>query len=326
MLALNQHFYVLAFSPQSADRGKSRKLSIKVKRPGLSLSYRASYTLPDPKKLDPARTAAESSEIIAKGISGGPIRLTAYALPYRAKDGAAALPVVVQISPDAVADVAKRKQVGLQIFGYLVDGKGVVQDYFQATPTLDPTQTAEPLKRAGLQLITTFAASPGASEVRILVRDPAAATWGALRVPVEIPDFSASQKGFISNPMIVDDPFSRLALPTTTQRRPNREIPFRLDDRAFTVESDPVLKRGTAREVCVYLAPATGSTPSFEVSLVAASGSKVAQRPEKARVVRDADGFDRLVFFISPQGVEPGDYALSVTAGGQTASFPVRIQ
>ena len=32
----------------------------------------------------------------------------------------------------------------------------------------------------------------------------------------------------------------------------------------------------------------------------------------------DADGFDRVVFFVSPTGVEPGDYALNVAVAGAT--------
>jgi hypothetical protein len=325
LLAVNQNFYVLAFSPQATERGKPRKLSIKVKRPGLSVSHRATYTLPDPKKPDLGRAASESAEIIAKGVTGGSIHLSAYALPYRAKDGGSALPVVIQIPAEAMAEAVKRKQIGLQVFGYLVGKDGIVLDYFQATPTLDPAQTGDHLKRAGLQLITTFAAAPGPAEVRLLVRDPAAATWGALRLPVDIPSFTPSSS-FASAPMVVDDPFGRIALPTTTQRRPNRDIPFRLDDRPITVEADPVLKRGAAREICVYLRPATGKVPALEVALVGADGVKHAQNAEKVSVVRDADGFDRVVFFVSPSNVEPGSYALTVSVSGASASGPVRIQ
>ena len=105
------------------------------------------------------------------------------------------------------------------------------------------------------------------------------------------------------------------------------DIPFRLDDRPITVETDPVLKRGAAREMCVYVRPGTGSIPALQVDFVASDGTKHPQKADKVSVVRDADGFDRVVFFISPSGVEPGDYALSVTvAGGAAAASPVRIQ
>jgi hypothetical protein len=291
------------------------------------VSHRATYTLPDLKKPDPGRSALEAAEIIAKGVTGGSIKMTAFALPYRAKDGKAAVPVVIQVPGEALSEAVKRKQIGLQLYGYLTNAEGAVLDYFQATPVLDPAQLGESLKKKGLQVITTFAAVPGSLEVRLLVRDPLTSTWGALRLPVEVPSFGAGASAFASAPMVVDDPFSRVALPTTTQRRPNRDIPFRLDDRPITVEADPVLKRGEAREICVYVRPGSGAIPAFQLELVGSDGARHAQKADKVSVVRDADGFDRVVFFVSPSGVEPGEYALSVAvAGGPAASSPVRIQ
>lgn len=327
VLAANRDFYVLAFAPAGTDRGKPRKLSIKVKTPGLKVSHRATYTLPDTKKPDPGRSAMEAAEIIAKGVTGGSIRVRAYALPYRARDGMASLSVVIQVPGEALAEAVKRKQIGLQLYGYLTDAEGAVLDYFQATPVLDPAQLGESLRKSGLQVITTFAAASGPLEVRLLVRDPLTSTWGALRLPVEVPLFGATGATFASAPMVVDDPFARVALPTTTKRRPNRDIPFRLDDRPITVEVDPVLKRGDAREICVYVRPGTGAIPALEVELVGSDGTKHPQKADRVSVVRDADGFDRVVFFLSPTGLEPGEYAFSVAvAGGRAASSPVRIQ
>lgn len=327
VLAASRDFYVLAFAPAGTDRGKPRKLSIKVKTPGLKVSHRATYTLPDLKKPDPSRQALEAAEIIAKGVNGGSIAMRAFALPYRARDGKTSLPVVIQVPGEALAEAVKRKQIGLQLYGYLTNAEGAVLDYFQATPVLDPAQLGESLRKKGLQVITTFAAAPGSLEVRLLVRDPLTSTWGALRLPVEVPSFGASAAAFASAPMVVDDPFSRVALPTTTQKRPNRDIPFRLDDRPITVEADPVLKRGDAREICVYVRPGSGAVPALQLELVGSDGARHAQKADKVSVVRDADGFDRVVFFVSPAGVEPGEYALSVAvAGGAAASSPVRIQ
>lgn len=327
VLAANRDFYVLAFAPATTERGKPRKLSVKLRRPGLKVSHRSSYILPDLKKPDTARSAMEAAEIIAKGVTGGGIRMSAFALPYRARDGKAAVPVVIQVPGEALFEAVKRKQIGLQLYGYLTNADGTVLDYFQATPVLDPAQLGESLKKKGLQVITTFAAVPGSLEVRLLVRDPLTSTWGALRLPVEVPSFGVGDEAFASAPMVVDDPFSRVALPTTTQRRPNRDIPFRLDDRPITVEADPVLKRGDAREICVYVRPGRGAVPALQVELVGSDGARHAQKAEKVSVVRDADGFDRVVFFVSPTGVEPGEYALSVAvAGGPAASSSVRIQ
>lgn len=163
---------------------------------------------------------------MAKGLSGGSILLSVYALPYRSPQQGIGLPVVIEIPAEALAEALKRKQIGLELFGYLMDDKGSVRDFFRATPSLDPATLGAKLKVSGLQILTTFAATAGNFELRLLLRDPESQKFGSLRIPVVIPAFPAV--AFISAPMFTDDPFARVALPTVTARHPNREIPFRI--------------------------------------------------------------------------------------------------
>lgn len=316
-------YYVIAFSPRSSDPGKPRKLKISVKRPGLKVNHRPTYMLPDPKKPDPNRQALQASEIIAKGLSGGPIVLSAYALPYRSPKNGLGVPIVIQIPASAFTEALKRKQINLELFGYLVDNKGTVSDYFKASPTLDPVALGPKLKADGLQILTTFGATPGDYEVRLLLRDPESQKFGALRIPVRVPDFPTV--AFVSSPMITQDPFGRVALPTVTQRRPNREIPFRVDDRPFTVEADPVLKKGQAHEICVFKSPSNGQADPLLVVLIGADGVEKTQHPEGLKVTRDADGFDRVVFSVSPRDVAAGEYQMKVTVG-TTASLTTTLR
>jgi len=306
-------YYVIAFSPGSSTVGKPRKLKVKVKQPGLRVNHRPAYLIPDPGKPDPGRQALQASEIIAKGISGGPIVLSAYALPYRSPQYGIGVPIVIQIPAEAFAEPLKRKQINFELFGYLIDEKGAVVDFFKATPTLDPGLLGPKLKASGLQILTTFGASAGSFEVRLLLRDPESQKFGALRLPVVVPGFPTAT--FVSSPMVTGDPFARVALPTVTERRPNREIPFRIDDRPFTVEANPVLKRGDAHEICVFKSPSNGRAEDLRVVLIAADGSEKAQTADGLKVSRDADGFDRVVFTLSAKGVEAGEYALKVSVG-----------
>jgi VWFA-related protein len=318
-------YYVIAFSPTSSEVGKLRKLKIKVKRPGLKVNHRPAYFVPDPKKADPNRQALQASEMIAKGISGGPIRLAAYTLPYRSPQNGIGVPIVVQIPAEAFIEPLKRKHINLELFGYLVDDHGTVADFFAATPSLDPVALGAKLKSGGLQVLTTFAAAAGNYEVRLLLRDPESQTFGALRLPVIVPNFPAAS--FVSSPMVTDDPFARVALPTVTARHPSREIPFRIDERPFTVEADPVLKRGAPREICVFKSPSTGEAQDLRVVLIGADGVEKTQTAEGPKVWRDADGFDRVVFTISTKDVAAGEYALRVSVGPTSSlTSPLRVQ
>jgi VWFA-related protein len=306
-------YYVIAFSPTSSDVGKLRKLKIKVKKQGLRVNHRPVYLIPDPSKPDPARQALQASEIIAKGLSGGPIVLSAYTLPYRSPQNGIGIPIVIQIPPEAFTEALKRKQINLELFGYLIDDKGTVVDFFKAAPSLDPALLGPKIKSRGLQILTTFGAAAGNYEVRLLLRDPLSQKFGALRLAVVVPGFPTAL--FVSSPMVTEDPFGRVALPTVTERRPNREIPFRIEDRPFTVEANPVLKRGDAREICVFKSPSNGKAEDLKVVLIAADGSEKPQTADGLKVTRDADGFDRVVFTIAAKGVEAGEYALRVSVG-----------
>jgi hypothetical protein len=316
-------YYVLAFSPTSETPGKARKLRIRVKREGLRISHRPAYLVPDPKKPDAARAGLQSSEIIAKGITGGSLPIAAYALPYRSAAAGYGVSVVIQAAPETLADAMKRKDTGLEIYGYLVDSKGGVRDYFRASPALDAAAVGEKVKSKGLQILTTFAADEGDYEVRLLVRDTIAGRFGSMRLAIAVPPTSAA---FLSAPMVVDDPFARLALPTITHRRQSREIPFRIEDRPFTVDADPVFRKGTAREVCLFARPSTGKAPEIAVSFLGGDGRSTPAEIEGLRAVRDADGFDRLVFSVKAGSMPSGDYTLQVAALGQTKTASVRVQ
>lgn len=317
-------YYVLAFAPTSSEVGKLRKLKVKVRQPGLSVTHRPAYLVPDPKKPDPSRQALQASEIMAKGLSGGSISLSAYALPYRSPQQGIGLPVVIEITGDALAEASKRKQIALELFGYLLDEKGSVIDFFRATPSLDPAALGAKLKVGGVQILTTFAATAGVFELRLLLRDPESQRFGSLRIPVVIPAFPID---FLSAPMVTDDPFARVTLPTVTERHPVREIPFRIDDRPFTVETRPILKRGAAREICVFKSPPDGEAKGLRVTVVGPDGAEKTLVAEAVKVVRDADGFDRVVFNVDPKDLPSGEYSIRVNLGTRaSAASSLRVQ
>lgn len=311
-------YYVLAFAPGSGDVGKPRRLKVKLKRGGLNVNHRPSYIVPDPRKPDVTRQALQASEIIAKGLTGGSIVLSAYALPYRSPQLGIGLPVVIQVPGDALTDAMKRKQIALELYGYLIDDQGQVRDYFRATPTLDPAALGARLKESGLQVLTSFAAAPGDFELRLLLRDPESQRFGALRLPVTIPSFPATT--FVSAPMFTDDPRARVALPTVTLRRTTREIPFRVEDRPFTVETNPVVKPGSAREICVFKTPSTGAAQDLKVTATDSGGGVHPMAPADVKVARDADGFDRVTFTLDGKGLQDGEYALRVSIGAAQSS------
>ena len=86
-----------------------------------------------------------------------------------------------------------------------------------------------------------------------------------------------------------------------------------------------MLKRGAAREICVFKTPPTGEAKELKVVLIGADGTEEAQPFESLTVGRDADGFDRVVFTISAKDVDAGEYGLRVNIG-PTASTVSRLR
>jgi hypothetical protein len=124
-------------------------------------------------------------------------------------------------------------------------------------------------------------------------------------------------------------------IPTPTRSNPQLEIPFRLEDTPFVPEAAAVLRNGTAREVCVmsWKGAQHGTSSRYEVSAALVGGAApIPVEAKVARVVADADGFQRYVIPVTAKGVAKGDYTLRVTfkdpaSGAETASeSAVRVE
>lgn len=307
-------YYVLAFEPREGGKaGQLRKLRIKVKRPGTQVSHRAGYVLRDPKAVDPPPTLAmDAAETIAKGLSGGAIRLHAVAMPYRGAGGRLTLPVVLQVDGGTLLAAGGTRPMRLEIFGYAFDANGRVQDAIGLTPTLDLAQVGGAVRDKGVQVLTAFRVAEGPADLRFLVRDGAGGRSGSLRLRTEVPAFAPATL-VLSAPLVMDDPRARVVIPTASQANANLEIPFRVGETAFTPDAAPVLRNGAPREICVLASGALPGSPTVRAALLRADGSSTPLDISPARVVADADSLRRVVATVTPRGVAPGEYRLRLT-------------
>jgi hypothetical protein len=313
VLDASRYYYVLAFEPTDAKRkpGELRKLKVKVKRPGLEVSYRAGYTLADPKAVSAPTTQLQSAEMITKGISGGALRLRAVAVPYRSAQGQVSLPVVLEIEGESLG-IAGEKALSLEIYGYALDGAGRIQDALGLTPTLDIAKLGTVIRQKGVQILTAFRVGEGPVDLRFLVREKASGRSGSLRISSVVPSF-AGENVVLSPPLFMDDPRARLVIATPSRANQDFQIPFRLGETPFTAQASPVLRNGEAREVCLLVHGGTEDSAALKAALVREDGRIVAIETGPMRVVKDADRFRRLVMSVTPKGVPAGDYRLRLS-------------
>jgi VWFA-related protein len=313
VLDASRYYYVLAFEPADTKKkaGELRKLKVKVKRPGLQVSHRAGYTVPDLKAVPAPIAQLRAAEAIAKGLSGGALRLRAVAVPYHSSQGVS-LPVVLEIEGESLLAGAGKQPLSVEIYGYALDATGRIQDAFGLTPTLDIEKLGPGLRKTGVQVLTAFRVVEGAVDLRFLVLEPASGRTGSLRTALMVPSFEDGTL-VLSPPLFMDDPRARLVIPTPSRANRDLQIPFRLADTASTPQADAILRNGEAREICLMAyGGVTGPTaPStVQATLIRGDGQPIPLEVEAARVVPDADRFRRIVVRMTPKGIPPGEYRL----------------
>lgn len=329
VLAATRHYYVVAFAPSEARRkpGEVRRLRVSVRRADVTVSHRGGYTVADPSAAAPETRRLQAAEAIAKGLSGGTLRLRALAMPYRRADGRAALPVVLEIDGRSLTADAGGKPLSLDVYGYALDGQGRIQDAIGLTPTVDLGRAGAVVEGKGVQVLTAFRVREGPVDLRFLVRDGLGRS-GSLRVKGTVPVFGAGDL-VVSPPLVMDDPRRRVVIPMGSQGEPRLDIPFRLEDVAFTPETAPVLRRGEAREACVLTQGGSPGALGVQATLVDAQGGATPVLQGGTRLVADADGARRTVFSIRPPEGAAGDYLLRVTVNdpvtGQAKTTEVAV-
>jgi VWFA-related protein len=312
VLDASRYYNVLAFEPADVKKkaGELRKLKVKVKRPGLQVSHRAGYTVPDLKAVSAPTAQLQAAELIAKGISGGALRLRAVAVPYRSQQGAVSLPVLLEIEGESLLAGTGKQPLSLEIYGYALDATGRIQDAFGLTPTHDLEKLGPGLLKTGVQVLTAFRVQEGPVDLRFLVREPASGRTGSLRSASVVPSFRDGTST-LSPPLFMDDPRARLVIPTPSRANPDLQIPFRLADAAFTPQAAPVLRNGAATEICLMAyGGASAASSTVKAALIRDDGQAIPLEVEATRIVPDADRFRRIVVGMTPKGVPPGEYRL----------------
>ncbi len=321
ILDATQHYYVLAFEPQvSKGVGKLHKLKVRVRGKDRDVSARNSYVEVNPATVKSAlRTSLQSGEAIVKGLTGGEIRVTAIAVPYRSADGRVSVPVAVEIDGPSLLDRGGKGGGGLalQIYGYALDPEGRVEDFVALAPTLDLAKTGARLKEGGLQLHTAFTLPPGSHSLRFLVRDAEENRRGLESIDVVIPGFEAGTL-LVAPPLFMDDPLHWLVLQSPSRGTATLDLPFRVETDAFAPRGKPLLANGRTDKVCVLTydgATTSAASAQYAISASLLSGDGTPVRLGKmalAKAVAEADGYRRFVLNVTPADVPPGEYSFRV--------------
>ena len=314
---ISRHSYVIAFEASDADgnNDRPRKLKVKVRRPGLSVSHRPEYSLAVPRAASPSDVQGQAREAIAKGLSGGPLRLRLTTLPYRDAAGKQSVNAVLQIGGTALAEAAQGKEVSVQVYGYAM-ASGRVLDGIALNTSIDLSKVGGAVRDSGLNIVTAFPASTGDVDLRFFVRAGTSDVTGSIQRNVAVPAFSADER-VLSTPMFLMPNTGQVVFPFQPQSRAAIKIPFYVGDEHFVPDAGVILRQGQPRDACVFVwRDRRGSAAPFTVTaeLVRSGQAPLPIRIDGApRIVPDADGFDRYVLSIVPAAGVTGEYTLRLT-------------
>jgi len=311
---ISRRSYVIAFEPSEAapDPARPRSLKVRVKRAGLSVSHRPEYTLAAaPGPSSPESVQSQAREAIAKGLSGGPLRLRVVTLPYRTASGEPSVNAVLQISGDALAGAVDGNKMPIQVFGYAMS-QGRVLDGIAFSTSIDLEKLGGAAPSSGINVVTAFPVSTGNVDLRFFVSAGSSGVTGSIQRTVGVPAFTPDER-VVSAPLFPAGNHGQIVFPFQPKGRPLITIPFYLGDRMFLPDASVTLSAGQPREACVFVWGGPAQATPFEVTAeLIRSGQPpipvdLASAP---RAVREADGFDRyLVTLVPPPGVA-GEYTL----------------
>jgi len=319
VLELSRYYYLLAFEPaRTKGPGEFHKLRIRTIRKGTQISHRAGYFERKPyAETTPLEREFEAAEIIAKGIDRGEIGVRAMAVPYRSAEGAATLPVVLELDGATLLGARTGGKIGLQVFGYAFDAEGKAVDSVSLNATLDPAALGPRLRERGAQLHTTFTLSPGKHDLRFLVREAETGRSGSSWLAVTVPAFAEGAGVALFPPLFMDDPRGWVVLQARSARTTGDLSPFVVDQDPFVPRARPRLKNGEAQRVCL-LAFDGGARfdpgTSFEIKPALLDHDGEVVSVGKFQVLRSTaeGGFRRFVLGFTPSEVPPGDYSFRV--------------
>jgi hypothetical protein len=314
---VSRHSYVIAFQIADTNARKGqRKLKVRVRRPGLSVSHRATYALP-PQDVA-SKTAAAPPTVVFKATerANGSLRLRLTSLPYLDAAGKGSFHALLHVDGAGLLEAARDNQITIQIDGQVrQDGRNV--DSMALKATIDLARFGDAVRSHGVAIAANFPVSPGRVDATFSVRTERPDLNGSVQRSFLAPEFIEGRT-VLSVPVFTRPPSGRLVIPFQAQNRPKSEVPFRFGGESFVPESEATLSPGWARQVCVFVWPAGVSlTPPLEIigEIVRAGAAPIALRVEgEPRVIPDPDGFDRyLIKIVAPEATPSGAYTLRLT-------------
>ncbi len=184
-------YYAIGFHSTNPERdGKYRKLTIKIKRPGVKLEYRPGYYAPaDFKHAGREDRERELEEELASDLPATDVAVYLDAMYFRLDENRLFVPVSLIVPGSQIPFVkgGDKDKATLDIIGEVVDE--VKRPIGRARETvklnLDPTLQA---RQKNIEYTTSFNLPPGKYHLKFVVRENQTGRMGSFEADITLPD------------------------------------------------------------------------------------------------------------------------------------------
>ncbi|MDQ3070522.1 MAG: VWA domain-containing protein [Acidobacteriota bacterium] len=184
-------YYVLGYSSTNGKQdGRFRKISVRVRNPGLRIEHRAGYyAARDFTHLTRDDRERQMQEQLYAEVSSTDLPVVASTAWFRVESNRFFVPVSVAI-PGSALPAERPPRATLDILGAVRDEQGRYVGRIRDTVQLPASDAA--LAQKQVQYQTGFLLPPGRFWVKVVARENSRGTIGTFEAPLIVPDLSAS--------------------------------------------------------------------------------------------------------------------------------------
>jgi VWFA-related protein len=259
VLQSTSRYYVIGYYPKElGNQGKYRNIKVKVNQPDLKVVARKGYYEDKPyKEYSDLEKKIRLSEVIINDVIHNDIQFDALVSVFPGEKNVAQVPVFLQFPGKQFLINKEKKQVNLEIHGYLMDDKGAFKDFFSAEGLIDIENSRKILESRGLRFYDMLLSTPGKHKVKLIVQDSDTGELGSKIYHIMVPDYE-SKELTISPPLFVERDlkwlFSRGYDPENPEGKKKGlpvSYPFTFGKREYVPSVVPEFKAGQSVQFCL---------------------------------------------------------------------------
>ncbi len=246
---------------------------------------------------------------VASEKDGGPLRVSAIAVPFRHAADTARVSAVVEIDgPDLLVD-QQGGPVPIEIETYLLDEEVGAVSLSVRRLTLDLASQGELIRGGGVKVVEDHLLGPGEHLLRIAIVSPGSDGRSLVTVPVNVPEYRSAE------PVVLEPLFPELSRSWLVVRETESTL-FQFGGRQFVPRADVRLQPGQIVPVVIMAFDVPESASPLQLELVAEDGSRpttgsfgLVSEPERTEV-----GLYKVMAELDTAGLTPGRYEIRISS------------